>query len=118
MDSDCWDTGFPNGEICDNGSCVLEKAISSGKVRSVWPYGIGEYMDSLDLPTKESISNVTSGMTIIFPGSSQSSCLKIRTFATPGFSGGISYIRFNESKTNVHDGDSFEVWKTSYACNL
>jgi len=104
------------GEVCREGECVLEEVINAGTIRSTWPFGVAEYFDSFDLPiTKE---NVTTGLYVIFPGSSQSGCLKIKEFYTPDFVGGISYIRLNQTPTNVSDGNNYEVWETNYICSI
>ena len=111
---DCWGGSNPNGYVCTLGNCTLEKVLENGTVRSVWPFGIGEYFDSFDLPLES--ANISVGQYIIFPESSQTGCLTIEKFVTPDFEEGISYIKFYQSPTNVSDGDNFEIWETEYVC--
>lgn len=104
------------GEICEDGECVTEVVANSGTVRSIWPYNIGEYFDSVNLPTDETTNLM--GYYIIFPGSSESRCLKITELVKPNYEGGISYVRLNESQTGIVDGNNYQVWETSYGCTL
>ena len=105
------------GEVCKEGSCVEETTTNSGIIRSAWPYGIGEYFDSLDLPAEKN-EDVSVNYYIIFPGSEETNCLKIKEFVETTFEGGISYIRLDSAPTAIVDGDSYEIWETNYGCSL
>lgn len=104
------------GEVCKDGSCVPEEMVVNGTIRSVWPYGVGEYFDSFQLPTDPDA--VAPGSYVIFPGNQQTSCLRVREFQTATFDGGISYIRVDQVPSNLSDGDDFEVWETNYGCTM
>jgi hypothetical protein len=117
QNSDCWGGSEPNGYVCTLGNCTLEEVLESGEVYSAWPSGVSDYIDSFDLPLSVEETEVERGMYIIFPESNQNSCLKIKEFVTPTFEGGISYIKFEESPTNVTAGDNFEIWETEYICS-
>lgn len=105
------------GEVCELGECVPETLLLNGTVTSSWPPGVNEYFDSADLPRVLEDVNYT-GMTIIFPGSAQTECLKILEYRLPPTPDFNSYIQLNSQKTNVTAGDYFEIWETSYACTL
>ncbi len=102
------------GYVCEEGECVVETVMNFGTVRSAWPFGIGEYFDSMDLPINDTI-NIRFKY-IIFPESLETRCLQIKDFVYPTFEGGISYVRLSTSPTNISDGDSYEVWETDYIC--
>lgn len=104
------------GEVCKDGKCIQETPILVGTIRSVWPFGIGEYFDSYDLPKEE--QSVISGNYLIFPGSNENRCLQIQTFYAPDFEGSISYIRLSEPKSNLSDANQFQIWETNYGCSL
>lgn len=103
------------GEVCEEGECVLENYVATGTLRSVWPYGVGEYADSEDLPLNK--TGTYKGYQMIFPGGSQEGCLEIDDYVAPDFEEGIPYVRFATSPTNVSDGDSYEIWETDYICS-
>jgi len=105
------------GEICVLGSCVVENVLITGTVASIWPFTLGEYFDSLDLPKIQDTTNYI-GYNIIFPGSTENRCLKITEFVYPSSTQDNSYVRLNQAETNISSGDYFEVWETSYACTL
>jgi len=111
LDSDC-----DACELCEEGTCVEETVINNGTIRSVWPYGAGEYFDSFNLPTSQDF--LLTGNYIIFPGSLQTSCLKISSHIVPpvNSTGLIAYVRLNESKTNISDTNNYEIWKTTCVC--
>ncbi len=104
------------GEVCIEGSCEIEVALNSGTVYSIWPFGVGEYFDSSDLPNPF-ITNYV-GYNIVFPGSSQTGCLEIDEHLMPNVTGAYSYVRLNFSVTNISNGDSYEIWETNYICGL
>ena len=106
------------GEICEEGFCVQEVFLNNGTVRSAWPYNIGEYFDSFFLPSDNESTFDATGNYIIFPYSDETRCLKVREFSKPDFIGGISYIRLNETPTNISDDDAYQLWETDYACSL
>jgi hypothetical protein len=106
------------GEICESGFCVTEYTLNNGTIRSAWPFGIGEYFDSFDLPHDNSSTLQAQGKYIIFPGSLETRCLSVKEFTKPDFVGGISYIRLNESNSTIDDGDRYEIWETNYGCSL
>ena len=103
------------GYICEEGECVLEEPLNIGVIRSAWPFGIGEYFDSFNLPLEG--TDITMGQQIIFPNSAQTGCLQIKEFFPAPFDGGISYIRLNEPSTNISDNDNYEIWETDYICS-
>ena len=106
----------PVGEICVEGSCVLEEVINSGMISSIWPFGIGEYFDSPSLldPNNKSLVNYF----IVFPSSAQTGCLKIKEHLLPNATGASPYVRLNATITNISSGNSFQVWETSYICRF
>jgi hypothetical protein len=118
----CWEDnqGYPDGTVCNaTGSCVDEVVLGMGNVFTAWPTGMGEYIDSYELPIDKDDSNITTGMYIVFPESAkQKTCLRIKGYYTPSFPEGISYLQFVESPTNVSNGDAFQVWETSWVCTL
>lgn len=116
QNSDC-DLIYGPGYICDDGTCDLEEVIVSGNVRSAWPFGIGEYFDSADLPDNETGKNLVAAH-IIFPSNPMVGCLEIIDFEEPITEGGYSYVRLKPVPTNISDDDYFEVWETDYACTL
>lgn len=105
------------GEICVEGVCELEEFMYSGNVRSAWPWGVGEYFDSFDLPDNETGQNLVATR-IIFPNNSLVGCLEVIDFEEPAIEGGPSYIRLKPVPTNISDDDYFEIWETDYACTL
>ena len=105
------------GYVCTQGNCTVETPMVNGTIISSWPTGVGEYADSNDLPNNNTAFDII-GYYMIFPGSSQKSCLMIKDFVPPQTSSEVPYVRFNESRTNVTAGDYFEVWQTNYSCSL
>jgi hypothetical protein len=104
------------GKICVNGSCVDEIPLTSGAIYSIWPFGIGEYFDSSDLPNPTNVSYV--GKYVVFPSSLQEGCLKITEHKKPNKTISYAYVRLNETITNISNGDSFAVLETTYFCGL
>ena len=94
------------GKICVQGSCVNEEVEISGTINSIWPFTLGEYFDSLNLPKiKGSVNYV--GHSIIFPGSTETRCLSIREFVYPNLTADNSYIRLNIPDTQIKSGNNF-----------
>lgn len=113
---DCWDDPLvPNGEVCEEGECVPEVVLNSGTIQSIWPFGVGEYFDSPDLPSNLDI--VGFGNSIVFPGSSDSGCYRLQEFVLPEGEGN-SYVRLNSLQTNISAGDNYEIWETGYPCTM
>ena len=107
------------GEVCIDGNCTAELALTTGTVSSSWPPGLNELFDSPALPNNQSNNTVNrTGFTIVFPGSAESRCLKIKEYTFPPSISYNSYIRLNETKTNVTAGDSFQIWETDYGCTM
>jgi hypothetical protein len=104
------------GEVCKEGECLTEESVVAGTIRSAWPYNIGEYFDSADLPTSYSLDLIDKY--IVFPNSIQTGCLRIADFVLPSTQDGISYVRLNQSPTNIQDSDSFQIWETDYICSI
>lgn len=102
--------------ICEDGVCVTETVMNSGTIRSAWPFGVGEYFDSADLPAL--LGSELTGKYINFPGSLQLGCLTLRDHVVPpeNTTGLIAYVRLNESETLIADDDSYEIWETTCAC--
>jgi hypothetical protein len=103
------------GEICNEGECVIEIVMNTGTISSIWPFFVGEYFDSSALPKSE--EDYTNRY-IIFPGSSETRCMKIIEHVYPNKTGANAYVRLNESITNISNGDSYQVWETAYSCTL
>ncbi len=103
-------------EICEEGICVTEIVMNEGIIRSAWPYGIGEYFDSFDLPDLAGSELI--GKYINFPGSSQAGCLILRDHVVPpeNTTGLIAYARLNNSETLIADNDNYEIWETACMC--
>jgi len=104
------------GELCVEGVCVNETPLMSGTIYSIWPFGIGEYFDSSNLPNPNTTSYV--GKYIVFPSSLQEGCLKITEHKKPNKTISYSYVRLNETITNISNNDNFAILETSYFCNL
>ncbi len=103
------------GEVCELGECVPETMLNSGTIRSVWPYNVGEYMDSQDFPTdSEEFQNYR----IVFPGGNETGCFIIIDYVTPRFDGELSYVRVDLIPNDIKDGDYYEIWETDYGCSL
>jgi hypothetical protein len=103
------------GYVCKEGACVLETITNNGTIKSIWPFGIGEYFDSEDLPKNNSLNLVSKY--ILFPDSLQEGCLEIIDFIYPPTGVGISYLRLNTAPTNISDGDEYQIWETDYICS-
>jgi flagellin-like protein len=101
------------GEICVEGFCEIEYALNNGTINSIWPFFIGEYFDSAELPT---IEEDYTGYYIIFPFSDENRCMQITEHVYPNKTGAYAYVRLNESITNISTGDLYEVWETGNAC--
>lgn len=107
---------FGPAYVCKLGNCTLETPSINGTVDAPWPPGRNEYFQSKDLPNNASNATDYAGYTIIFPGSTQNQCLQIRDYVYPNSTAYDSYIRLNESQTNVSAGDQFQIWETSWGC--
>lgn len=106
---------FGPGFVCKEGNCTAELAISNGTVASIWPFFVGEYFDSPDLPT----ANISyEGRYIIFPGSQQLECLTVTAHVYPNKTGANAYVRLSELVTNITNGNNYEIWETDYSCTL
>jgi len=101
------------GEICEEGSCVLEEYLSAGRINTAWPFYVGEYFDSADLPTE--IENYK-GYYVIFPGSAETRCLQILEHVYPEKVGAYAYVKLSVTETTLSNGDAFQVWKTDNGC--
>jgi len=110
VDEDC-----DLGEVCEEGECIPEEILNNGTINTIWPFSVGEYFDSMDLPT--SIDNYANKY-IIFPNSEEIRCMKIIQHTYPNKTGAYAYVRLNETITNLSNGDYYEIWKTVYACTL
>jgi hypothetical protein len=110
VDEDC-----DLGEICEEGECIPEAILNNGTINTIWPFSVGEYFDSEDLPTS-SVSY--SNKYIIFPNSAENRCMKITSHVYPNKTGAYAYVRLNETTTNLSNGDLYQIWKTVYACTL
>jgi small nuclear ribonucleoprotein (snRNP)-like protein len=104
------------GKLCVRGSCIDESTLLSGNVYSIWPFGIGEYFDSPDLPNPSNLSYVNKYL--VFPYSMQEGCLKITEHKKPNKTNSYSYVRLNETITNISNGDNFVVLETTYFCSV
>lgn len=107
----------PLGEVCSGGSCIPEEVEITGTINSIWPFTLGEYFDSENLPKSYAGINYE-GHRIIFPGSAENRCLSISEFVYPNSTLDNSYVRLNVPETEISQGDTFEIWETSYACTL
>jgi len=101
------------GEICVEGSCAIEYSLNGGVINSVWPFFVGEYFDSIELPTE---TEDYTDYYAIFPGSAETRCLKVLEHVYPNKTGAYAYVRLNESETNISTGDLYELWETGNAC--
>ncbi len=106
---------FGPGFVCKEGNCTAETALSTGTVASIWPFFVGEYFDSPDLPTA---NTSYAGRYIIFPGSQQLECLTIISHVYPNKTGANAYVRLSKLVTNITNGDHYEIWETDYSCTL
>lgn len=108
------------GEYCSptTHTCILEEAINTGVVYSVWPIGAGIYFDSPDLP--KSIGVSYTGYYAKFPGSDEFDCLPIDNFQIPLIPNiyNMSYIKFGTSASSIQANDNYEIWRTYPACIL
>ena len=109
------DIDCPTGEICMEGECVTETSLNTGSIDSIWPFTLGEFFDSPNLP-KEGEENTYNGKYIIFPGSTETRCLKITAHVFPNSTLDNAYVKLNESITSIITGDNYEIWKTNYIC--
>ncbi|PJC45715.1 hypothetical protein COU58_03230 [Candidatus Pacearchaeota archaeon CG10_big_fil_rev_8_21_14_0_10_32_42] len=105
------------GELCESGICVPEEVAIIGNVSSIWPFNLGEYFDSPNLPKELGTINYV-GYKIIFPGSNENRCLLITEFVYPNLTIHNSYVRLNESETNISNDNYFEIWQTEYGCTF
>jgi len=104
------------GEVCELGVCVPETSLNDGIISSIWPFGIGEYFDSVDLTDPNNESYV--GKYILFNTGSQEGCLRIIQHLWPAYPEGYPYVKLNESETNISIGDSYSLFETNYFCSV
>jgi hypothetical protein len=103
------------GEVCELGECIPETMLNNGTIRSVWPYNVGEYMDSHDFPTdSEEFKNYR----IVFPESGNTGCFIILDYVTPRFDGELAYVRVDIIPNDITDGEYYEIWETDYGCSF
>jgi hypothetical protein len=89
--------------------------LNNGTIRSVWPYNVGEYMDSHDFPTdSEEFKNYR----IVFPESGNTGCFIILDYVTPRFDGELAYVRVDIIPNDITDGEYYEIWETDYGCSF
>lgn len=111
-DLDCLPAEFCN----DIGVCELEVPLNTGNVLSIWPFGLGEYFDSPDLPTSTQNGNYGNNF-IIFPQSQEDRCLALSEHVYPeNGTSNNAYVRISESRTNVTNGIYYEIWQRDYIC--
>lgn len=110
-DGDCEIPEFCN----DLGVCELEVALNTGVVGSIWPFNIGEYFDSVDLPTQSEDGDYNNHF-IIFPQSDEDGCLFLTEHVYPEETGN-AYVRIGATKTNITSGINYEIWKRDYICS-
>jgi len=103
------------GEVCEDGTCITEVPLNGGVINSIWPFGIGEYFDSANLPNPGVESYINK--LISFPGSEQEGCLLITEHVIPDEPGAYAYVRLNVSVSNISNGDSYSILETDYLCN-
>lgn len=109
QDSDC-----PPSKVCDSGHCVNETPINSGSVYSIWPFGIGEYFDSADLPNPSNVSYTDKY--ISFTSGAETRCFKVKEHKKPNVENSYAYIRLNETVTSVVAGNQYQILRTNYYC--
>jgi hypothetical protein len=102
------------GKVCENGHCVAESPKNTGSVYSIWPFGIGEYFDSSNLPDPSNVSYVDKF--ISFTTGAEMRCFKVKEHKKPNVQGSYAYIRLNETVTNVTAGNFYMIWETDYFC--
>lgn len=111
VEGDVYGAWCDPGEICEEGTCVMEYAKNFGKVDSSWP-NEHIYFESFDLPKISGAIKV--GDYIIFPGSLETRCLNVASYTL--VSGGNSYVQLSGAPTNVSANDNYEIWETQNAC--
>jgi len=100
-------------EQCVSNQCVPLVAIS-GTVYTVWPEGVGIYIDSEDLPT----DNVYSGYYAKFLSPSQESeCLLVADYVLPQPPQERVIIRLEATQTSVAANDAMELWPSFASCS-
>jgi hypothetical protein len=114
-DSDCVPL-YGAGYLCNStGECEQEFALSMGIVGSIWPFNLGEYFESDDLPNIENSTNDLVGNFISFPlPSLEENCFLIIEHVFPANPNDNSYVRLNSQETEISVGDPFEIWETAY----
>ena len=105
----------PYGTVCISHSCIPETITNNGTIDSIWPPELGEYFDSQNLPKNNSLNLI--GYYVKFSQSAETKCLKIREFVPHNSTLYSSYIRLNESSTNISTGDKYGIWETSFGCS-
>ncbi|MCA9487971.1 MAG: hypothetical protein KC516_03350 [Nanoarchaeota archaeon] len=113
---DCFNLYGP-GNVCVEGTCEAEsQVITGGVVGNVFPPGVGEFFDSLDLPSP-SIENLVGYYIYFTTGQHQGVCMQIdeHNQAVPE---STPYIRLDVSETNITSGDLFDIWETNYGCSF
>jgi len=103
------------GEVCELGSCVPETPLNQGAISSTWPFGIGEFFDSVQLTDPEIDSYV--GKYIHFDTGIENRCMRILQHLWPAKPEGYPYVRLNETETNITEGDTYSIYETNYFCN-
>jgi len=106
------------GQVCREGLCVSESVAITGTVSSIWPFTLGEYFDSPNLPNNKSNQSNYEAFYIVFPESLESRCLNIKEYVYPNLTSQNAYVRLSKPETNVASGLNFEIWETSYGCSL
>jgi hypothetical protein len=103
-----------SGYYCNpTGQCVIETAVNSGVIYSVWPADAPKYFESEDLPkSSEGYSYI--GYYVKFPGSTETGCI-IVTYFDYLAQNDRSYIRLDRVASIV-PSDNYEIWKTEEGC--
>lgn len=103
------------GRICFNGACIVEVPTNPGVVSSIWPFGMGEYFDSPDIPTRD-FEDYFLGNFVKFTSGNEGRCLLVKEHVYPTPPGVNAYLRFDVKTTAIAPGDSYEIWKLKLNC--
>ncbi len=101
----------PEGQMCQEGTCILITPANTGTVEEIWPGTSGMYFGSTDLPVDISYQEYY----IEFPGSEETDCLLIVIYRFPMEGYEKSHIGFN-FETSIKTGDSYQIWETLEEC--